>query len=65
MDDIEAEGKLNSIKPNPKNKEYPYIAVARKGLEVIEKRGYDEQQAIDLVESLIDFTLGIQEIKNK
>ncbi|HBN28375.1 hypothetical protein [Clostridium tyrobutyricum] len=53
------------IKPNPKNKEYPYIAVARKGLEVIEKRGYDEQQAIDLVESLIDFTLGIQEIKNK
>jgi len=53
------------IKDNPKNKEYPYIAVARKGIEVIEKRGYDRQQAINLVEDLIDYTISVQELNNK
>lgn len=53
------------VKSNPKNKEYPFIAVARNRDETIEKRGYDEQQAINLVKSLIDFTLGMKELNNK
>lgn len=34
--------------------EYPFIAVATKGLEVIKKSGYSEGQAISLVKCEID-----------
>lgn len=52
------------VKSNGNNKEYPYLGVGKKdGVVVIEKRGYNEQQAIDLVEADINFTLGVQELK--
>lgn len=46
------------------NKEYPYLAVARKGMYKEEKRGYSKQQAIDLIESVIDFSESIRNKQN-
>ncbi|MFA7157385.1 MAG: hypothetical protein WC123_06835 [Bacilli bacterium] len=62
-DSIEYKGYTIKIEYNKKDKNYPYIAVARNGFEEIRKRGYDEQQAIDLTTALIDFTIASQELK--
>ena len=61
---IEYRGYVIRTEFNKKDKNYPFIAVARKGSEELKKRGYDEQQAVDLVTSEIDFILAIQ-AKNK
>ncbi|HEY5589027.1 MAG TPA: hypothetical protein VIK86_08735 [Candidatus Paceibacterota bacterium] len=59
---MQYKGYVIEVKDDPKNKEYPYIGIGRKGIEVIKKRGYDKEQAIGLVQGIIDFTLGVQEI---
>lgn len=53
------------IKKNPKDEKHPYIAIAKRGYEVIEKKGYDEQQATNLVKGLIDFTTANEELNKK
>lgn len=61
---IEYKGYTIRIENNKKDKYYPVIAVARNGITELRKRGYDESQAIMLVESEIDFIISMQ-INNK
>lgn len=42
------------------DKEYPYLAIIRVGSEEIKKRGYSEEQAINLAKDTINFVLGAQ-----
>lgn len=62
---IEYKGYSINVEFNKKDKNYPYTAIARNGFEVIKKRGYSEQQAIDLITSEIDFTIAVQERNQK
>jgi len=39
------------------DREYPFIASCYIGNELVNKKGYDEEQAIKLVEAVINFTL--------
>jgi hypothetical protein len=42
---------------------YPFLAQCYVGKELITKKGTDEKQVIGLMESLIDFTIGMHQLK--
>lgn len=46
---------------NSDEESYPYIVTAMKGIETIEKRGYDKEKLIAIIKNTIDFTSNVDE----
>ena len=56
-------GYIITVKFNKADKNYPFVATAFNGTEKINKNGYDEKQAIDLIKCIIDFTINTKNLK--
>lgn len=54
---------FNIIISGCRDMNYPFLAQCYVGKELITKKGTDEKQVIGLMESLIDFTIGMHQLK--